>query len=317
MDILKKEICFLSKDKIYYSKNEKKFKKDLILSPYYYWYFVKKLPISNVKRAKVIVSQMLESSLPQNKQFEYILKEREKEKKTFDVYIVDQELLVSKLHTFGIKKEMISSISFSHIELEESCLELDHSFIIHYENNVAEIDKNKTIENTLLNLNIKTFLKDKEKIDFKYAFSKGDILQKTLELLESNFKSVAIILGLFFVSQLIDIVTLNNKTNLYDIKQSEVLKSQTYATHSIQLKYVMDEVLQLDFKQKNLKNSMNNILKIKGNTTTHIAKIEYDDGDWFLDIVAPNKEKAEIFMKNKNYDFVGSKKSTFKYEKVK
>ena len=314
MDILKKEICFLSKDKIYCSKNDKKFKKELILSPYYYWFFVKKLPISNIKRAKAIAAQMLESSLPQDKEFEYIL--REKEKNTFEIYVLDKELLIGKLQTLGIKKEMVSSISFSHIELEESCLELEDSFVIRYENNATEILKTKAGENTLLHIPINDYLKEKQKVVFKYSFSKGDILQKTLEIAESNFLSIATILFLVFMSYLLNIFTLSNVTSMYEKKQQEVLSSQTYATHSVQLKYVMDEVLQLDFKQKGLKNSINNILKIKGNSTTYITNIEYDDGDWFLDVVAENKSKADSLMKNKNFNFVRANKNIFKYEKV-
>jgi len=315
MDILKKEICFLSKDKIYCSKNEKNFKKELILSPYYYWYFEKKLPVSNIKRAKAIAAQMLESSLPSDKEFEYIL--REKEKNIFEIYVLDKELLLLKLQTLGIRKESVTTLSFSHIELEESCVELDESFVLCYENNAAEIVKNKVSQNTLLNIKIQEYLETKEKLNFKYSFSKGDLLQKSLEILESNFVAIAIVLGMIFTSYMINIVTLNNVANLYEKKQKETLSSQTYATHSVQLKYVMDEVLQLDFKQKALKNKMNQILKIKGNSSTYISKIEYDDGDWFLDVVAPDKQKAEQLMKNKKFDFVRSNKNIFKYEKVK
>jgi len=36
-----------------------------------------------------------------------------------------------------------------------------------------------------------------------------------------------------------------------------------------------------------------------------------------LDVVAPDKQKAEQLMKNKKFDFVRSNKNIFKYEKVK
>lgn len=315
MDILKKEICFLSKEKLYCSKNEKNFNKEIILSPYYYWYFEKKLPVSNIKRARAIVAQMLESSLPQNKEFQYIL--REKEKNFFEIFVVDTELLIGKLQTMGIKKEMVASISFSHTELEESCMELENSFVLHYENNATELSKNISLGNTLLHRDIKEFLEEKQKLNFKYSFSKGNMIHKSLDILETHFISVAIVLGLILISLVVDIFTLNNVENQYEQKQENILKTQTYATHSVQLKYVMDEVMQLDFKQKSLKNSINDILKIKANTTTYISKIEYDDGDWFLDVVAPDKQKADALVKNKKFQFVRADKNIFKYEKVK
>ena len=50
MNKLKKEICFLAKDNIYNTELDSY--KELILSPYYYWYFEKKLPVNSVSRAK-------------------------------------------------------------------------------------------------------------------------------------------------------------------------------------------------------------------------------------------------------------------------
>jgi hypothetical protein len=315
MDILKKEICFLSKEKLYCSKNEKNFSKEVILSPYYYWYFKKKLPVSNIKRARAIVSQMLESSLPLNKEFKYILKEQEKN--NFEVFVVDMELLTTKLNTLGIKKEMVSSITFSHTEFEESCINLEETKLIIYQDSVAELSKNTTLQVALLQVDMKEYLQKKLKLNFKYSFSKGNLAQKSLDILESNFMSVAVVLVLLFGGLIINIFTANSIDSQYQEKQKQVLLSQTYATHSVQLKYVMDEVMQIDFKQKALKNTMKELLKIKSNPTTYIANIEYDDGDWFLDIVAPDKNSAQNLIKNQKFQFVRADKNIFKYEKTK
>jgi len=315
MDILKKEICFLSKDKIYCTIGDEKYSKELILSPYYYWYFEKKLPVSNTKRAKAIVSQMLETSLPLDKKFQFIL--RQKEKNIFDVFALDYELLVSKLNILGIEKEMVSSIAFSNIELEDSLIELDNSIILSYEGSVSEIQKKETVESHLLKIDIKSFLEKKQKTFFRYRFSKGNAVQKTLDFMESNFLSIAVVLVFFLSSFMIDIVSTNSVVNEYEQKKEQVFKTQSYATHSVQLKYVMDEVLQLDFKQKNLKKEMQQIIKINANKNSYIKKLEYDDGDWFLSVVAQDKDNADKLLKNKKYTFVGTEKNIFKYEKIK
>ncbi|MGB5867096.1 MAG: hypothetical protein WBG69_04385 [Arcobacteraceae bacterium] len=315
MDILKKEICFLSKDKMYCTKGDKKFNKELILSPYYYWYFEKKLPVTNIKRAKAIVSQMLESSLPTDKNFQFIL--RQKEKNVFDIFVLDYDLLISKLNTLGIEKERISSISFSHLEFEESYIELDDTILLSFQDSVAEISNTINYEVNLLKIDIHDFLKNKQKLSFKYSFSKGNLLQKTIDFLDTSFIPVASVFILLISSLMIQLFTSQNILKINQEKKENLLKTQTYATHSVQLKYVMDEMLQIDFKQKNLKNSMKKLTKINANATTYIAKVEYDDGDWFLDVVAPDKTQADNLIKNNKFSFVREDKNIFKYEKVK
>ena len=315
MDILKKEICFLSKDKMYCNKNDKSYTKELILSPYYYWYFEKKLPVSNMKRAKAIISQMLETSLPINKNFTYVL--RLKEKNIFDVFVVDSDLLISKLNTLGIEKEKISSISFSHLELDDCYIKLDDSEIFSYQNIVSEITQKDTVTSNLLNIDINDFLEKKTKLLFKHNFSRGNFLQKTIEFCDMNFSVITGIFLLFLSSLVIDIVSAQNTINNYVEGKESVLKKQTYATHSVQLKYVMDEVLKIDFKQKKLKTTYNNLLKMNTNKNNFIQKLEYDDGDWFVDILAQNQNNANSLIKNKKFTFVRSDKNIFKYEKVK
>jgi len=315
MDILKKEICFLSKDTIYCTKNKKNYNKELILSPYYYWYFEKKLPVSNIKRARAIASGMLEHSLPQNIDFLYVLKE--KEKNIFEIFVVNRDLLIGKLQTMGIKKEMVSTLCFAHKELDECSLELENSIVIQHKGDAAELPKNITLNNTLLHKSIKEFLEEKEKLNFKYNFSKGNILQKSLDILETNFLGISIALVLILISIVMKIITLDSITTQYNQKEKEVLKTQKYATYSVQLKYVMDELMQLDFKQKSFKKSFQNIVKIHGNSTTYLSNIEYDDGDLFVNVVSPNKQTADDLMKNKKFNFVRVDKNIYKYEKVK
>ena len=315
MDILKKEICFLSKDKIYCAKDKSKFDKELILSPYYYWYFEKKLPTSNIKRAKLIVSQMLESSLPKDKNFHYIL--RKKDNKTYDIFVLDYDLLIIKLNTLGIKKELVSSLSFSHLEFEECSISLENSILLSFEGSVAEIENQETISSNLLKIDMITLLKSKQKLSFKHNFSKGNIVQKSIELLDKNFIAIMSILVLVFSSLLIELFTTMTLLKKIEEKKDNLIKSQNYATHSVQLKYVMNEILEFDFKQKSLKNNMNNILKIKGTGSSYISQVEYDNGEWFIDVFAENKKNADILLKDKKFNFIREDKNNFKYEKLK
>ena len=315
MDILKKEICFLSKDKIYCAKNQTKFNKELILSPYYYWYFEKNLPITNIKRAKAIVSQMLESSLPSNKNFHYIL--RQKENKVFDILVLDYDLLLTKLNKLGIKKELVSSLSFSHFEFEDYFIPLENSILLSYQGHVSEIKNKDTVNTDLLRTDIVTFLKNKQKLSFKYNFSKGNIVHKFVDSLDKNFVPVVSILVILLSSLIIQLFTTTTILSKVEQKKETLIKTQKYATHSVQLKYVMDEILELDFKQKNLKNNMNNLLKINGKESSYISKVEYDDGDWFVDIHSKTKKNADALIQNKKFNFIRKDKNNFKYEKLK
>ena len=317
MDILKKEICFLSKEKIYCIINDdKNLNKELILSPYYYWYFEKKLPVTNIKKAKAIAIQMLENSLPNdNENLQFVL--RQKEKNVFDIFVVDYERLITKLNVLGIEKEKVSSISFSHIELEECCISLETSEIFSYQNVVAEIDKKETVSSNLLQVDINSFLEKKQKIVFKHNFSKANFIQKTLEVLDTNFIAIVGILIIVLSSLFIEILATQSIIQEYQTKKEQVLKTQTYATHSIQLKYVMDDVLKLDFKQKNFRKTLEKLIKVKSNKNTFINKIEYDDGDWFIDVISNNKANANNLLKNKKYNFIRYDKNTYKYEKTK
>ena len=161
MEKLRKEICFLAKDNIYC--NNKDGYKEIILSPYYYWYFEKVLPTSNVKRAKKILPQMLMSSLPQST-FEYIIVAKKDDKNKFDIYVLDIVKIKEKLHSFNISFDNVSAVALSHIEFKNSEILLDNGKLICENNSCFEIDSLKNIETTLEKKSIDDAKKDIKKL---------------------------------------------------------------------------------------------------------------------------------------------------------
>ena len=315
MDKLKKEICFLSKENIYNNKNNTVYK-EVILSPYYYWYFEKKLPVNNVSRAKKIIPQMLISSLP-SKEFEYIIIQDKKNKNTFKVFALDVELLKEKLNSFNINYETISSVSFTHIELENIELELKSSIIASDEKNSFEVSKDKNISTNFEKKDISVYLKNKNKLLFKYSLGNGSLLQKLIEFIENNFLSIFFIVFLLLSTISIKLYTNISLVNKYKFDTKELLKKQNYATHQIQLKYIMDNLIELDLKQRLFRNNLQDIVNLNTTHNTFLNSIEYDDGYWYIKVKSPSKKESDNLINKLKFNFIKKEKQNFIYEKNK
>ncbi len=315
MDILKKEICFLSRNKIYCTKNQKNSKKELILSPCYYWHFERKLPVTSIKRAKKIIPQILKSSLP-NKEFKYIIVQ--KEKKIFDIFVLDIIFLKEKLNYLDIPFELVSSISFSHIEFKQSEIKLDDSVLISNDDYSCEISSSKFKQkNTSLDNDIRLVLSNKEKLEYKYSLGGSNWLQKGVDFIDVYFKGLVLLLLILILSQGISVYSNLLLEDEYNIKKQKNLSSQKYATHEIQLSYVMNDLLDLDAKHKKFKSDFDTILNIKSNGKNYVNSIEYDNGHWLIYVKSSKREDASSLLSKTKLKYIKQQKKLFVYENNK
>ena len=196
---LKKEICFLSENDIYHSDSDAH--KDLILSPYYYWYFEKKLPISDLKKARKMLPQMIASSLPE-KEFEFVVIQNKDDKKTFKIFALDLELVKEKLSSFNFESVKITNLAFSHLEFEDGNIELQDSILVKSENSACEVKKTQlTLEGR--SRTIEEVITNKDKLFYKYRFGKSNSIYKAVEFLENNFLALVFICILFLSASFI------------------------------------------------------------------------------------------------------------------
>jgi len=313
MGILKKEICFLSKNKIYYAKDQTHSKKELILSPCYYWHFERKLPVTSIKRAKKIIPQILKSSLP-NKEFKYII--IQKEKKLFEIFVLDIIFLKEKLRKLDIAFDLVSNISFSHLEFKQSEIKLDDSVLISNAEYSCEINSSKFEQkNNSLDNDIRVVLKNKEKLEYKYSLGGSDWLQKGIDFLDDNFKALVLLLTILILSQGVGVYSNMLLEDEYNSKKQKKLSSQKYATHEIQLSYVMNDLLDLDIKYKKFKEDFNKILNIKSDGKNYVNSIEYDNGQWLLHVKSSKSEDAKRLLSKTKFKYIKQQKQFFVYEK--
>ena len=257
---------------------------------------------------------MLLSSLP-NSEFEYIIIQNKKDKNKFDIYVLDISLLKDKLNSFNISYEMISSISFTHIEFKDIEIELDDSIVVSDQKYAFEVLKTKHIETTLKKEPIKTSLKNITKLKYKYSLGNGTLAQKSIDFLDNNFISLVFICFLFLCGGIINLFTNYNLISEYDIKTKQLLSTQKYATHQVQLKYLMDNLLELDSKQKSFRYELNDILSIKSNQKNFLQSIEYADGDWYTKIQSSSKDEADKLAAKAKLKFIKEEDKYFVYER--
>ena len=311
MEKLRKEICFLAKDNIYC--NNKDGYKEIILSPYYYWYFEKVLPTSNIKRAKKILPQMLMSSLPQST-FEYIIVAKKDDKNKFDIYVLDIVKIKEKLNSFNISFDNVSAVALSHIEFKNSEILLDNGKLICENNSCFEIDSLKNIETTLEKKSIGNAKKDIKKLSYKYSFGNGTFIQKAVDIIDNSFISLVFILSLFLTGLTINYYGNSNIISKYEVKHKNLLDNQKFAEHQVQLNYIMDNLLDVDSVQKNFRNKLKIIINLKSTTAQYIHSIEYDENYWYLKVSAKSQDDATKFVKKLNLSFIKKENSLFIYE---
>lgn len=311
MEKLSKEICFLAKNNIYNNNNNSY--KDLILSPYYYWHFEKKLPVKDTKRAKKILPQMLQSSLPTS-EFEYVVIQNKEDKNLFDIFVLDLKLLKESLKSLSVSFDIISSIGFTHLEFQNTQIQLQNSIIVSEDLYAYEIDNSKNIDTTLIKKDINTVIKEKNKLNFKYPLGNGTIVQKSADFIDNNFFSLLTVLFLLLSSVSINFYTNNTTITKYEIKKQELLSSQKFATHQVQLKYIMDNILELDSTQKNFRNKLKKILSVSSNAKTFLHSLEYDDGSWYVKVQANSKKDANSLVSKLKLNFIKQQKNHYIYE---
>ncbi len=311
MEKLSKDICFLAKDNIY--SNTTNGYKELILSPYYYWVFEKKLPVKDTKRAKKILPQMLQSSLPKS-EFEYVVIQNKEDKNSYEIFVIDLTVLKTKLSSFSIPFDNVSSISFSHKEFQNIQLQLQNSVLVSDEKYSYEVNISKNVSSALQKEDMLETLKKKNKLNYKYSLGNGTLLQKSVDFLDNSFLSIFLILTLLLSTVGVNFYSNTEKINKYETKRQELLASQKFATHQVQLKYIMDNILELDSTQKKFRNKLRKLLSVKTNTNTFIDSVEYDDGSWYIKIQSTSKKEADKIISKSKHSFIKKDKNYFIYE---
>lgn len=314
MGILKKNICFLSKDKLYCQNSASKETKEVILSPYYYWYFQKKLPIANKKRASKIVPQMLVSSLPEEKEFEYILDQ--KEQKNYDIYVFDKKLFENTLSRFGVSLQEISHISFAHKEFEQGSFLLEGTQqLIHFADRCAELSS--FIQSDLNTQSIEKWLENKESLKYKHITGKGSFLDKTFDFVENKFIFLVAIIFILVSAYGVELYKQIQTESFYQNKTDLLMKSQDYAQHQVQLKYIKDNLMDIYVKDKQFKTFLDRLSKLNGTKQLYVQSVEYNEQAWFLKIKAPSQKVANNFIKGLKLQFINEDNGLYLYEGMK
>ncbi len=310
MELLKKELCFLSKNGIHYSNNNDKYQKELIISPFYYWYFERKLPTSSRSRAKKIIPQILSSFLPK-KEFEYFLKQ--KDKNDYEIFVVDLELLKANVAQFGLDFKKISYIAFANNTLNSGFFDLGETTLLIENNHASELKQ--LVNTTQEKIGIEKALQTIEKINYKISMGNSTYVENTLMFIQSHVKSIAAILILLIASQLIISVSNIKVKNSYLQKEEALLQNQSYAQHRVQLAYIKESFMQTDFEQKAFRSYFESIARLKGNNNTYIQSLEYNQNHWTFDVKSSNKNEAQNFISPLDLTFVKNNNDIYMYEK--
>jgi uncharacterized membrane protein len=308
--ITKKEICYLNNNYIYYANDNKKNKLDIILSPYFYWYFKQKLPVSNKKRAKSIAREFFANRL-ENKEYEYIINPL-KEKNTFEVFAVDMSRVYEVLKGKNIDKSMISSISFASYELVDTQIECDDTHLIVKDGEAFEISKSQNIIADAKP--IKEAIKSIDKLNFKHQISKGGALENVVDFVDNNYIHLIFISIFVSISFGINIYLKYNEQKLYESKQATQMEKQKYADHAIQLEYVKKNYEKIDKDAKMFRKKFASILSLNSSASVYMTKIFYEDKIFDIDVQAPAKPQADAFVAPLKANFISANQNKFSYE---
>lgn len=309
MELLKKEVCFLSKNHIYLTKNDNNYSKDIILSPYYYWYFQRKLPTSNKKRALKILPQIVSSLLP-HENFKFVLKQIDKQ--NYEVFALDLELVKKNLQSKGVSYSKVSNFGFSHIEFEDGSYSLKDAFLL--KQNGQACETKQVLSRDLNEQSIEEVLKNIQKLSFKISGGNSTFLEKGLDFLENNANALIVAIAIIIVANIVNITTTNSLKNSYETQKEALLLEQKYAEHAVQLKYIKDNFMQTDFEQKAIRMKLEKLSSLKTNASLYLDSFELENKIWQYEVKAVNKESADGLLTQINPKFIKHNKGIFYYE---
>lgn len=307
----------MNKNNIYFASNDTSGGLDVILSPYYYWYFKQKLPVADKKTATKIAPEFFMSKIDNTKEYEYILIPTN-EKNIFEVIIVNMGLFWENLKALGVEKSRILNVSFATKEFDEVKINLKDSLLVVSQNQAFELPISKNI--SIIDIKDDTIdnaLSRKTKLDFTYRLSSGNIVESIIDIADNYYKSLIGIFLILSVAFMIDIVLSYQEIKSYNIKKLEALAGQKYAEHSIQLSYVKKNFEALDANEKKFRQELNNILKLPTNQNIYINKFYFENGLWRLDIIAQDRASADAFIAPLGASFAGENDKKFIYEMKK
>jgi hypothetical protein len=187
--------------------------------------------------------------------------------------------------------------------------------VVKNDKNAFEIAKSKYNSTALQTEPIVKILETKKTLIYKYSLGNASVGQKFIEFFDNNFLLLATIETILLVGGMVNLYTNYKLINQYENKTALLLSTQKYATHQVQLKYIMDNLLDLDSKQKQFRVELNSILAIQSDETSFLASAEYDESYWYIKVQAPSKEAADKLLSSAQFKFINKEDKYFTYEK--
>jgi len=317
MNLLKREIVFLSKNGMVTPATlSSSTKKDLILSPHYYWRLKEKIPIKSLSKVKKIAPQIASSKLPEGS-FEYLVIPS-KDVGFYEIYAFDKELIEKKLLELGIDKESIRGVSFCDIEFEGFGALRSETTILGYEDGgYFELDIS-LFEGEELYKEISGVLSEVSELKERIAFGKSTGVESMIDFALENSYKVATILVLLSIPLLAMFFRSYTDYSALETKHQELIAAKGEGKHSIQLDYIKKELENTDKTQGMLRGDLNKIFGLKGDNTKFIQAIDYDPKSGVvISIKAKDKATAEAFISSLPYTFATQNKDIFIFEAKK
>lgn len=274
---------------------------DVVLSCDFYWVRIFNIPTKSIKEAKKTLPALFEDILPSGN-YDYMCVKLEDNKYVAFAYDNDEILQALKQSNLNVSK--IKSLRFAQTEMlsyENSIIEVNSDYLLSYENGILiklpfNLGHKEIVNIGVVTKNIKL---SQNRVDFKFYTTLID--SNIIKILTLLFLSIALINMVKYINIHLTISQLDKQ------KEEQILNYELPKT-SLQLNSILDELLQNDKKQAELKVAIDYILKFQNiSQYSTIHKFLYSKNKIIVSFNEPNEQAIKNYL-SKKYKILSSRK---------
>ncbi len=263
-------------------KIEKRGAYSLILSPEFYWIKKVSLPVKKEREALKLAPSVFEGFLPAG-EFAYEVRQGAD---GFIMIAYDKKQINRELEKIITHKGDIKALYFAQDALGfiSACVEVnDHAALSNMDGIIIQVPRACTNTDTSLNQLLEKAALGKRRVKLSSFDSELFSL--------ADMKIVATIFGLLFFAFLSEYIAYKKATDSLDKKRVEIIERYDLPRTSIQLKSIKKSLVKKFKKQKNLRDMLFALSKLRLKSGEYIQRIEENPKGMVVKIVLTSKER--------------------------
>lgn len=240
-------------------------KKDIILSPAYYWCKKEELEITSLRKAKKLSESIFFSNLPDG-EYKYLTVKKDGD---FLFFAYNEKYILDTLKKQGLQEEFFGDIYFAQNEI-------DGKRAVKINENTALITKDSMVLTIPLiyTQDYVDFSSLKINLSNNYIKLKLNVIGKERD--EKIYLVASIFLGLWLVSEVASSFLLNSTLQDIDLKKREVPSKYKLPTTSFQLEAIEKKYAKIEKKQRRIREVLTEISSFDTNEKAYFQEVELE-----------------------------------------